>query len=597
MTEESVHLYFASRVARNSAFLVLACTLACGETPPPSAKVEPSEHTGAERPPYGAHLSARTAVKKIGSIHTPQPLVSESYDTLRALTPSPERRARIYERRHSVWATPSNADRLVPPIRGATFDHTLGQTMVNILAGLPEERRAFGLGALTQNQLYGNCEDPQILATAEHEGETYELRYRPEKLTWLSEPRPALYALSSTCTGALLTSGGDVASVIGTACSREDEEAHFAPSTGCRSCLEVDGDHTRCVAATRCKAEMAREMAYGIGNQRFYFDVMEAVALACAPDITTEIIILANELGEDNEPVRAFDHQGIGHYCQWFWNGSEPQLYCDSGVPGVNIAMSDVLGGWVEYIRKPGDPRTPYLDRMALAASAEVEGMQLGMTPLYPGTLAEVSVPEMVGGGWGMNPQVLRPGETDPTDINATYARDWVAAVGLKTATNISFVPIVIYNRNLCEDSLWRGPDDKGRFFCEQPVFSEENPPPEPTRWNYDWSRFWIQQEPAIIEPYPLITLASTGMPDPSVPGGALPHILGSPVLADEDWENCAWPEMFEPDEQRVFDAPIEDIYSFTGQTYRFGKDPRLDIRMVLATNTRRQFCFEPHTD
>lgn len=35
-------------------------------------------------------------------------------------------------------------------------------------------------------------------------------------------------------------------------------------------------------------------------------------------------------------------------------------------------------------------------------------------------------------------------------------------------------------------------------------------------------------------------------------------------------------------------------LYTFTAQTYRFGKDPRLDPRVVLATNWRRGFCAEP---
>lgn len=38
----------------------------------------------------------------------------------------------------------------------------------------------------------------------------------------------------------------------------------------------------------------------------------------------------------------------------------------------------------------------------------------------------------------------------------------------------------------------------------------------------------------------------------------------------------------FEPDEMAVADT-----------TYRFGKDPRTDVRVILATSWRRGFCFE----
>lgn len=600
MTEGFVHLYFASRTARNSAVVAIAsfALLACGETPPKARAKDPTPNaTQDPRGTFGAHLSSRTAVKKIGSLVEPTPLETESKAVLREIMPSKERTERLLHNRRHAWTERSNADRLVPAITGATFDHELGQTMVNLLASLPEERRQYGLSALTGMQLYGNCEDPELLFDTQHEGETYEVRYRPENFTWVTEPVPSLYALSSTCTAALLATGGQVGNAVNNGCSLEDQEAHFSPGSTCRRCLDVDGDHARCVATSRCKPEMTREMLFGVGNQRFYFDVMEAVALACAPNLTAEIIILANELGEDNDPVRAFDHGAVSHYCQWLWNGQEPSLYCNSGQPNVNIALSDVLNGWVVHIRKPGDTRTPYLDRFMAASSAEVEGMELGMMPLYPGTLAEVSVPEMANGGWGMNPQRLRPGRTNPDDLDSTFAPDWLAAVGLKTATNISFVPIVVYNNNLCTDEMWRGPDAQGRYFCEQATFDEEHPPADYMQWNYDWSRFTISQDPLTVEPYPLVTLGATGSTDPAVPGGHLPHILGTSVLADEDWENCAWPETFEPDEQRVFESSVEDVHQFTGQTYRFGKDSRLDMRMVLATNTRRQFCFEPIDD
>jgi len=72
-----------------------------------------------------------------------------------------------------------------------------------------------------------------------------------------------------------------------------------------------------------------------------------------------------------------------------------------------------------------------------------------------------------------------------------------------------------------------------------------------------------------------------------------VPHVLGTPVLADPDWEGCAWPEIFVPDEKASVDSDA-GVSTFTSQTYRFGRDPERDIRLVLATNWRRGFCFEP---
>ncbi len=40
-------------------------------------------------------------------------------------------------------------------------------------------------------------------------------------------------------------------------------------------------------------------------------------------------------------------------------------------------------------------------------------------------------------------------------------------------------------------------------------------------------------------------------------------------------------------------DTSFPGLYTFTSQTYRFGKDPNRDIRVALATSWRRNFCFE----
>src|SRR5690606_29609788 len=133
-----------------------------------------------------------------------------------------------------------------------------------------------------------------------------------------------------------------------------------------------------------------------------------------------------------------------------------------------------------------------------------------------------------------------------------------------KTATRIDNVPIAIYNRNLCADHLWQGPDPQGRYFCKPGYFDAGHPPPDLMRWLYDWGSYLVAEEPETIEIFPHLTLAATGRMDPSIPGGHVPHVLGSPVLADPDWEACSCPETFAPDEMANADAMVEGIYTFT---------------------------------
>lgn len=76
------------------------------------------------------------------------------------------------------------------------------------------------------------------------------------------------------------------------------------------------------------------------------------------------------------------------------------------------------------------------------------------------------------GAAWGLNPYELRPGGTDPTNIDDTEARDWLATLALKTSTTRDGVLIVTYSQNRCAD--WQGPFDDGSYFCTATL------PPEP---------------------------------------------------------------------------------------------------------------------
>ena len=74
------------------------------------------------------------------------------------------------------------------------------------------------------------------------------------------------------------------------------------------------------------------------------------------------------------------------------------------------------------------------------------------------------------------------------------------------------------------------------------------------------------------------------------MPGGVAIHVAGSRSYeALQDW---TWPHAFEPD-IIPFDLTPEDETAagdgvLWGQSYRFGKDPDQDYRMVMSANWRR---------
>ena len=493
---------------------------------------------------------------------------------------------------------PSQAARLVPPIEDATLDMTAGSRLLEALDALPEHRRALGLEGMAYDMIYGSagrCEPLHLVTTTEHDGESYELRYRAEPFTWMTAPQVAYYALPSSCADALLASAGAVTEAVGNGCTLEDQAAHFPAGSACRTCLTVDGDHARCVTDGACSPEAPRRVGVRVGVTTHYHYVLEADALGCAPDVVGRVILLARQLGEGDTPPGPFDHDAISNICQWAWDerSDRSRLYCVGATGELQPAYADVMVGRVDAIRRAGDSRGWLRDRTMLTTRVELLGRTFEAMPLFPNTLGAVSVRDPMIGGWGFHPDDLRADGSDPGDIDHTLAREWVGAIALKTTTRIDGVPIVVYNRNLCRDDQWKGPDAQGRYHCTPDEFGEENPPPDAERWNYDWGAYLVASEPMTIEILPFVTLGATGRMDPSIPGGHVPHVLGTPVLADPDWEGCAWPEIFVPDEKASVDSDA-GVSTFTSQTYRFGKDPERDIRLVLATNWRRGFCFEP---
>lgn len=569
------------RRAAFAAAILFACEQAPSETNEPAAapeiEIETSQFPLTRRATtsLGGGLSVQLEPIEI--------LSHESLEFLRRAPPAAPRR---------LWNELSPVAEMASPIVGGRFVQQGGERLQAAIDALPPERRALGVRGLTADVLrYEDeadriCNAPLVEFELRERGQTFEARYEGSSLFWHGEPVPDLYALSSTCTDALLATGGAIDDAVGNGCAEADAAAHFPGQSRCRTCLETDGDHGRCVEAGLCRVEMARSVQTTIDGRPAWADVVRAPTLACAPNFMTETVYLTRDLGDDNQPPGPFDHKVIEHLCFEFWH--EPsggtRLHCAQRPPEYNgvihFAIADMLIARVKWIRRPGEDSTPYFHRLALPRSMEIDGMSFVGAPLYPGTLAEVSETP----GWGYEPYRNRPdGES--------LARDYLAVIALKTATTINGVPIFVYNQNLCGDDEWRGPDAKGRYFCR---LADPGPDGPPEGWNYDWTAQTRRLDPVDLQIFPLVTLGSTGRFDPNIPGGHIPHVLGTESLANPNWDNCAWPEMFTPDELANQDGVGFDPLTYTAQTYRFGKDPNLDIRVVLATNWRRGFCFEP---
>lgn len=573
------------------ALLVLFCSAAC--TAPER------DHHGSEA--FTPRPLTSVAVPRLLPGELPRLLAIAPHSaTLEALRPTPAHlRELMRPRRLNAWSEPSNVKTLLRPISGATFDRTRGAALAEFLADQTPERAALGAAALSVFQTVQDdrlCEQPTIdLPVIQFEGENYEARYKSEKYLNFLEPVPALYALSSTCSAALSAAGGATATAIGRGCTLEDEAAHFEVGSPCRICLDTDGDLERCIGTNACRREMSRELGVNVAGELQYLDVIEAPTLACAPDYLNITLILAQELGPRSEVPDTFTHGPILFLAQWFWSTGtgQPELWFWESYRGVEPAIGDFTIGTVEYVRRLGETGRIYGNRQWLASEMEVEGLRFTGMALYPDTIGGLSKSrDLAEGGWSLNPRDLRPGNTDPNDIEQTFTRDWISAAGLKTATTITGVPIMVINRNLCAEDGWIGPDDKGRYYCERFAYSNENIPPDLNRWAYDFNV--ADTEGIDNSVIPFVTLAATGGPDTSRPYGHMNHILGSPTLADPDWDNCRYPDIFYPDERANWDGVWNDgDPTFTSQTYRFGKDAKFDVRMALATNWRRGFCAE----
>lgn len=290
--------------------------------------------------------------------------------------------------------------------------------------------------------------------------------------------------------------------------------------------------------------------------------------------------LLVPGLGEDDPLPLPFEHDRFLAFCLDVWDAAAdaPGLACTGAVAGGH-AVADVVAARVDHLSPVGAPDEGQRGRLAVASSVEIEGGRTWAGSLvFEDTLGPVSMARE-DGGWGLQPWEVHPG-------GGSFARQLLAGWVLKISTDRSGVPVQPVDHNRCLS--WGPARPDGSSTC-----LEMGP------WTFtaldDGPIVWLDQAAGAIYPFPLVTLISTGLPDPELPGGVLIQTLGSTAL--EALDGCAWPGAFEPDRVRLLDtapaATDEPYATFDGQTWRFGREGP-DAVLALATSHRRGFCPAP---
>ncbi len=501
-------------------------------------------------------------------------------------------------------------------LSGVTLDEAYGAELVAALEDeAPEDVLAHGAGTFTLTELFGTgdfggetglCEDPHALYEFEEDGLDWEASLRLFGLLQLTEPPAAMFmSLSERCALGVDAAGGDPdAAVAAGECSEEEGQGFFPADGACRACVAEDTVEG-CLDRGECKEETPQVYRY----QGEWYAWAQATVLACAPDVTMKLYMAARSIADDGTIPESWNQT------DWPWlcfglrgeDSGEVERVCvadGDGYDDITDGYGDGVLGRIDYLREAGSDETPHPERVFYARSlAFTDGTRTAAMVLSFGGIGQISAPTVLTdhdedgdlddddwgygyGGWGMSPIALRPDGTDPTNVDHTYARDWLGGVVTKMATTRDGVPINNMNHSRCE--TWVGPHDDGSWTCTK------NGEPE-VGWYIDNHTFWFNRAATLIQAQPMMTLGSTGLPDPLVPGGFTPHLAGTADLANPDWDDCTWPHQFVPDHIRTEDIPLDwgGPTSLDAHTYKWGKDPDQDLRMVLATPQERGFCPE----
>lgn len=497
-------------------------------------------------------------------------------------------------------------DQLTSPVVDARFDDSVGERMEAALEAAEDARRPvaeYGTGALDYYELFGDdvhtgaCELPRVIASTEHDGETWEMTLGMSAIeSFVGDLTLAMGELPEACVADLLATAGDLDAAGD--CSAADEAMFFAEGTTCRDCLlENAGDYAACVTTTLCDTE-APVLESKSGD---LWHRVEGTLLTCAPDYTVPAYVLAH-YDASGEPPDPFDYENWGYVCAPFWDAylGESSFLCTGGFDTMRVGVH----GAVEGMRREGDD-TPwyrhrgfYTPRITLESGVELRYaweayVSYGVVS-YPVEPTDDNDDGVVDAGddyygyqfgsWGLNPLQTRPDAADADTLDDTFARDWFGAIALKTATTRDGISILMANHTRC--GAWDDLDGDGTYRCTQtddPVGG----------WLGDLPHFRWDPDAGYSYPMPVVTLGSTGLPDPTIPGGIVPHVAGTPTLGDPEWDNCTWTDTFAPDQAWIPDSPLD--YTATGSvaadTWYFGGHDDLDLRILLYTNVARDYC------
>lgn len=546
---------------------------------------------------------------------------------LRTLPDHPEPRAagRLSElepRRARRSGGETVLDQLTRPVTGARLVEGLGEALTEALEIADEEGanvRRYGPGVLDTSTLFGDdfheglCEIPQITYATEHGGESWDITLGVA--LWenvIGDPELVYGEMSQDCGDALAAQGGDAEAAEDSGECVDLEILMFLPEgSECRTCVEESaGDFWGCQESGACLTEAP--MVAAVGDT--FWNEAEATVLACAPDYTVPIILLGT-YGQEGVMPAPFDLAKWGFICAPFGDPDTGRVSygCQDGTlyapDGDTLRVG--VAGVVEGMRRAGDDdvyyrhRGYYTPRIELEDGSEIRyaweaytsyGV-LSTPPQTPDSngdgVVDASDDDFGNGyyGWGLNPVELRPDGADADVLDDTYARDWYAAMVVKTATTRNGVAIAMSNHSRCAEHGWEDLDGDGVYRCVDMA------PPE-AGWLSDGNHTWWYKEDGTSYSLPIATLASTGLPDEDIPGGIVPWVAGSPTLADPEWDNCRWDHDFVPDRAPVPDTASDwsGSASLWGDAYRFGAHED-DVRLVLYTNVARDFCpdgFEP---
>ncbi len=575
-----------------------ACSVPTQDAPNPHASARfLGTHAGLPTPHAGAHHGIAEG-EGLGVL---SPLAGQSLRDLPSLRgPPPPPDSDVFD--------------FLEPISGAAPNYDIGLELDALMDTKSSSLVAsYGVGVLTPEELWGTeehdyedglCLDPEILFQFREDSVDYEANLMmPGWFHFLGEVERYWIALNPSCEDALEANGGDIdAAVAAGDCLDTEQESLFPEGSECRACLDETGDLAACFESERCEEIVQARFWVEEDGQQVWYDAMFATLWACAPDWMVPIYLLGHNTDEGELPG-PWGHEDWAYMCFPAFNEEEDSVwwYCADGEGGPKLGGTVGEGalGYVRHIRIQGTDGDDWFARGWYAQEVEINGWILDRYWAWNPGIGAVSSPipywdsngdGEVGPGdygwgyplgywWGQNPKEDRPdGESK--------ARDFIATDILKSSTTISGIWVSAANHNRCSEGAWVDAGDD-TWHCEAID--------EPTGgWMNDVGVEWSDADWTVPYQYPMNTIASTGLPDPMVPGGYVIDLASSEPLAMPAWEGCTHPHTFEPDTTVCDVTPADQrgTGGLVGHTWRFDKDDS-DIRVIMNTNQWRGYCPE----